>query len=78
MSGRSGRGHIKTDQILEKLALGRDGAVQLTREAKIGSVEYRKAGYVMEAIDDLAEKLTGDRSHFHSKPATTAPREDRG
>lgn len=74
MSRRSGRGHIKTDQILEKLALGRDGAVQLARETKIGSMEYRSAGHVMEAIDDLAEKLTGDRSHFHSKPATTPPR----
>ena len=77
MSRRSGRGHIKTESALEKLGVGRAGAVQVMIEAKIGSSEYRLASYAADAIDDLAENLTGDRTHFHAKPATTAPREDR-
>lgn len=76
MSRRSGRGHIKSESALEKLGSGRAGAIQVMREAKIGSKEYRYAGDVCDAIDDLAEKLTGDRTHFHGKPASTAPRED--
>ncbi|MBO6507317.1 MAG: hypothetical protein JJ979_02335 [Roseibium sp.] len=75
MSRRSGRGHIKAESALEKLAQGRAGAVQIMREAKIGSREYQHAGYVCDAIDDLAEKLTGDRTHFYGKPASTAPRQ---
>ena len=74
MSRRSGRGVIDKSQALEKLGIGRSGAVQIMQSAKIGSPEYRAAGDIAEAIDDMAEKLTGDRRHFHSKPATTAPR----
>jgi len=75
MSRRSGRGTIKVDPVLDKLAAGRAGAVQVMREAKIGSPACRNAGYVADAIDDLAEKLTGDRTHFHTRPASTAPKE---
>lgn len=74
MLRRSGRGTIKSDPALEKLGNGRAGAVQVMREAKIGSPEYKSAGYVADAIDDLAEKLTGDRTHFHTRPASTAPK----
>ncbi|QFT69285.1 hypothetical protein FIU93_21035 [Labrenzia sp. THAF35] len=76
MSRRSGRGFINTQEVLEKLCVGRAGAVQVMRSAKIGSPIYRTAMHLSEAIDDMAEKLTGDRTHFHDKPATTAPRED--
>lgn len=76
MSRRSGRGNVETEAVLEKLGQGRAGAVQVLREAKIGSKPYREAGNVCEAIDDLAEVLTGDKALFHTKPATTAPRSD--
>jgi len=76
MSRKSGRGHIQADSVLGRLSEGREGAVDVMRQAKIGSAEYRSAGFVLDAIDDLALKLTGDRTHFHSRPASTAPRED--
>lgn len=62
MSNRTKRGHIQKDQVLEKLGVGRSGAVQVCTEAKINSDEYRAAGAVMTAIDDLAGELTGNRS----------------
>jgi len=74
MSRRRSRGTISIKIALEKLGNGRAGAVQVMREAKIGSPEYKCAGYVADAIDDLAEKLTGDRTHFHTRPASTAPK----
>jgi hypothetical protein len=46
------------------------------RSAKIGSPQYRTATHLCEAIDDMVEKLTGDRAHFHDKPASTAPIKD--
>lgn len=75
MTRRSGRRTINKDPALEQLGSGRAGAVQVMRQAKIGSPEYKSAGYVADAIDDLAEKLTGDRTHFHTRPASTAPKE---
>ena len=69
MSRRRSRGTISIETVLERLGNGRAGAVQVMREAKIGSPEYKSAGYVADAIDDLAEKLTGDRTHFHTRPA---------
>ncbi len=33
------------------------------------------ASQTKDAIDDLAEKLTGDRTHFHAWPASTAPKD---
>ncbi|MBG6161506.1 hypothetical protein IWQ54_001156 [Labrenzia sp. EL_195] len=75
MTRRSGRGTIKKEPTLEKLGNGRAGAVDVMRQAKIGSPEYKSAGYVADAIDDLAEKLTGDRTHFHAQPASTTPKD---
>jgi hypothetical protein len=38
------------------------------RQAPIGGPVYTAVGELMEAIDGVAEVLTGDRSHFHMKP----------
>ena len=75
MANKTSRGHVNTDEVLKKLAVGRDGAIQVCREAKISSPEYGAAGEVMEAINKLAERLTGDGEHFHLKvaPATSGP-----
>ncbi len=70
MSQRTQRGIIQKDQALEKLRAGRHGAIQVQTQAKIASPEYRAAGAVMDAIDELAGALTGDKSHFHLKMAT--------
>lgn len=67
MSGRTRRGFIKKDQVLEKLAVGRQGAIQVRTEAKINTDEYRVADDVIDAIDRLAQTLTGDETHFHVK-----------
>ena len=67
MTRRTTRGVIKKSEVLAKLEVGRRGAVQVRTEAKINSDEYQGAGTVMDAIDNMAEKLTGDRSHFHAK-----------
>jgi len=69
MSQREKRGFIKAHEVLEKLRTGREGAIQTHREAKIGSSEYRAATEVTEAIDRLAEQLTGDPRYFHIKMA---------
>lgn len=62
---RSGRGVIKTQQVLEKIEIGRDGAIQVCTEAQINSPEYAAASQVTVAIDELAGHLTGDQSYFH-------------
>jgi hypothetical protein len=61
MARRSKRGSVSTGPVLKKLTEGRNGAIDVRRQAKIGSDEYKAAGIVTVAIDNLAEKLTGDR-----------------
>ena len=77
MSRRSARGVIHTAEVLEKLRVGRAGSIDVVRQAKIGSKEQELAKYVIEAIDDLAARLTGDETYFHDKPAATPRREER-
>ncbi len=67
MTRRTQRGHINKQQVLKKLQAGRQGAIQVHTEAKINSDEYRAATTVTIAIDDLAERLTGDVAFFHLK-----------
>ncbi|QFT31131.1 hypothetical protein FIV00_11635 [Labrenzia sp. THAF82] len=57
--------------MLEKLETGRAGATQVHREASIGSREYDLATYATEAIDELADKLSGEEQCLHAKPANT-------
>jgi len=61
------RGYIRKDVALLKLKTGRDAAIQVCREAKIKSDEYRAAIATVEAIDLLAETLTSDDHYFHEK-----------
>ena len=68
MGQRIKRGFVKKEEALEKLWTGRRGAVQVQTEARINSPEYRAAGRVIEATDDLAEILTDDPGYFHLKP----------
>lgn len=71
MVRRSKRGFVKKDEVLKKLAVGRNGALQVITESKINSGEYKKASGVTHAIDDLAEELTGEREYFWLKGHST-------
>ncbi len=75
MTRRSGRGYFNKIDVLEKLKTGRDGAVLVCSKTAPGTPEYKKAAYVLEAVDDLAGELTGDRELFWTGAATTPPRE---
>jgi len=73
-----GRGYVRKSEVLTQLKFGRDGAIQVHREAKINSPEYRTATKVCEQIDALAEVLTGDPTYFHFKMATADQQPKRG
>ena len=68
MVNRKKRGIINKQQVLDKLRMGREGALQVRGEGKIYSDEFVLAGEVNQAIDRLAENLTGDKTYFHLKP----------
>lgn len=76
MNQRTGRGHVKKHQVMEKLGVGRVGAIQVRQEAKIKSDEYRAAQGVLDAIDELSETLTGDREYFWLKSAPSSHKVD--
>ena len=62
-----GRGFIPKDVVLDKLAVGRASMVLVCTNAKINSPEYRAASEAKEALDRLAELLTGDPEYFWVK-----------
>ncbi|WP_298983392.1 hypothetical protein [uncultured Roseibium sp.] len=64
MSRRSKRRIILDEKSLEKLGEGRSVVVAVASRARIGSPEYRAAQETLDAIDDLAGKLTGDRRYY--------------
>ncbi|MEM9733031.1 MAG: hypothetical protein AAF903_06035 [Pseudomonadota bacterium] len=68
MPRRSQRGFINTQSVLRQLQTGRDGAIEVCRQAKINGPEYQAAQGVLEAIDNLAESLTGDHDTLKLKP----------
>ena len=70
MIQRTKRGHIDKAAVLPLLESGRRGAIQVATQATIGSPEYAAASTMLQAIDRLAESLTGDPSHFHLKQPT--------
>lgn len=49
---------------LQELGKARASLCQMQGEIVINSDLYRAARKCIEAIDDVAEQLTGDRSHF--------------
>ena len=64
---RGRRGHVNVAQVLEKLGRGRNGLIQISREAVINSPEYKAADKAVIATDDVVEELTGNRKFFHEK-----------
>ncbi len=58
---------IKKQDFLDRLYHARNTAIDIRREAFIGSAEYAAAGEITDAIDKVAEALTGDRTLYHLK-----------
>ena len=58
-------------EALAAIEAARRASVRIRTEAKIGGSEYEAAGKAMEALDDLAGALTGNREVFWSKPHGT-------
>lgn len=59
------------ERALEACQSCRAACVAVLTEAPIGSPPYIAAQAVVEAIDGLAEALTGDRRLFPTKPHST-------
>ncbi len=55
------RSAFRNTDVLEKLKAGRTGAVTVMAGSPPFKERYNKAQALVEAIDDLAEELTGDR-----------------
>lgn len=70
MGGRTKRGFFDRSKALETLSVARTGCIEVRRKARINSPEYQAAGDIIEAIDRLAELLTGDPEYFWIKLAT--------
>jgi len=62
------RSPYKLEDVLELLEAGRAGAVRVKAGSQPFKERYNKANAVSEAIDDLAENLTGERERFWAKP----------
>jgi hypothetical protein len=55
-------------RFLEAIRLMRDACIDVSRQAPIGSTEYRAADTLRARLDDAVEALTGDRTRFWLKP----------
>ncbi len=53
--------------LLDAMEQCRKACVQTRTVAPIGGDVYQGAGELMRAVDEMAEVLTGDRTHFHGK-----------
>jgi hypothetical protein len=55
------------DALLAAIGACRSACIRATTAAPIGEPIYVAVGNLQRAIDDIAEVLTGDRTHFHLK-----------
>ncbi|WP_336490932.1 hypothetical protein [Methylobacterium nigriterrae] len=56
---------------LDKAENWRLECIRVVAQAPVGSLVYQAASGIIDAIDGLAEAVTGDRRHFHLKPPST-------
>ncbi len=61
----------RRDAMLASVRSCRSACVAVCTEAPINGIEYQAAHKLMAALDDMAETLTGDRTHFHTKSHST-------
>lgn len=53
--------------MIESLGKTRDWALRYGQSLDFGADGRKRCDAVTDAIDSLAEHLTGDRTHFHAK-----------
>lgn len=61
-------GNFNREAFLLSLGESRRLATRVCACVQIGGPLYRQAEALMQAIDDLAETLTGNREHFWQRP----------
>ena len=59
--------HFLHEPFLTALERARDFAIQFRSAQSFGSDAMAKADALTEAVDGMAEELTGDRKYFHLK-----------
>ena len=57
--------------LLDKAETWRKECVRVLSRAPINSPLYQSVSGIIDAIDGLAEAMTGDRRHFHLQAART-------
>jgi hypothetical protein len=69
MRRRTTRIFSETDkqELLEAIGACREACIRALAAAPIASETYKRAIKVTDAIDSLAEELTGDAEHFWTK-----------
>lgn len=60
-------------ELLESLGAARLQVTRLCAAISPNGARYKRCSAVLNAIDDLAADVTGDRTFFHAKPHGTAP-----
>lgn len=69
---RTKRGFIANkDGVIDMLAIGRRAAILVCMQSVVIGPDYDAARKVVEDIDELVGKLTGDYEKFHTKPSST-------
>lgn len=60
-------GDVEKQALLQAIGECRAACIKAQTAAPINEPIYRATDVLMDAIDSLAEVLTGDREHFHLK-----------
>lgn len=58
------------DAVLDKIKVGRDGAILICMQSVVTGKDHQAARELIDAIDKLAGRLTGDETHFHIGSST--------
>jgi hypothetical protein len=72
MSGARSFGETDTAILLDAMNVFRAALLGARRAAPVGEAVYKETGTVMDAIDDLAGVLIGDREYFHLPTADSS------
>ena len=68
---RTQRYFLESDRaaLLQAIGTCRDACIKAESAAPIGGDIYNRTSSLIESIDAVAEVLTGDKTHFHTKTA---------
>lgn len=67
---KDGEFFANRDAVLDKIKVGRDGAILICMQSVVTGKDYQAARELVEATDKLAGRLTGDDTHFHIGSST--------